>query len=215
MPDAVYTVPGAPFEGAPQSTTYQGSAAHQYLFAAVQSDEWENSGTRHYAEPGQVTSDPSGSLQAIPNLYTDSATNNAPFNPRNNAGVGGWAWYNPNSGFGSLFFGAASDPDVYGDSTPTWSLGPPVNAYPISEVTWLTAWTSYKGNLTGPNFYGSAANATDTGNTVAAYLNWVTKPTGGQAALQSAKVGWEELPSGIVQGTAQLFASEIATPDVG
>ena len=214
MPDAVYTVAGAPFEGAPQSTTYHSSAAHQYLFAAVQSDEWENSGTRHYAEPGQVTTNSSGSLEAIPNLYTGSATNNAWWNPRDNAGVGAWGWYNPNSGFGSLFYGAASDPDVYGDSTPTWSPGPPVNAYPIVEVTWLTAWTRYEGNLSGPSFYASAANATDTGNTVAAYLNWVAKTTGGQAALQSAKIGWEELPSVNVQGTAQLFASEIATSDV-
>ena len=215
MPDAVYTVAGAPFEGAPQSTTYHGSTAHQYLFAAVQSDEWESSGTRHYAEPGQVTTNSNGSLQAIPNLYTGSATNNAWFNPASNSGVGAWGWYNADSGYGNAFYGAASDPDVYGDSAPTWSSGPPVNAYPISEVTWLTAWTRYAGNLSGPDFYASAANATDTGNTVAAYLNWVTKPTGGQAALQSAKVGWEELPSVNVQGIAQLFASEIATPDVG
>jgi hypothetical protein len=219
MPDAVYTVAGAPFEGSPHSTTYHGSAAHQYLFAEVQSDEGEASGTRHYAEPGQVTTNPSGSLEAIPNLYTGSATNTSCGQyPAYNAGVGLWCWYNSgngssNSGYGLFFAGAASDPNVYRDSTPTWSSGPPVNAYPISEVTWLTAWTLYDSSLSGPNFYASAANATDTGNTVAAYLNWVAKTTGGQAAVQSAKVGWEELPSGIV-GFAQLFASEITTSDV-
>jgi hypothetical protein len=47
---------------------------------------------------------------------------------------------------------------------------------------------------------------------VDSYLNWVAKTTGGKAAIQSAKVGFEELPTG-VQGTAQYLASGISTAD--
>jgi hypothetical protein len=210
MPDAVYTVAGEPFEGSPQSTTYHGSAAHQYLFAALQSDEWENSGSRHYSEPGQVTTNPSGSLEAIPNLYTGDAVNGGCGYPSFPGYVGEWCWYQ--SGYGNWFQGSADDPDVYGHSDPTGS-GMPVNGYPISEVTWLTAWNRYDSSLSGAGFYASTANATDTGNTVAAYLNWVAKTTGGQAAIQSAKVGFAELPTSI-QGDAQFYASEIASTDV-
>ncbi len=210
MPDAVYTVAGEPFDGSPQSTTYDGSAAHQYLFAELQSNE-EHSHIRHYAEPGQVTTNPSGSLEAVPNLYTGAAISGECGYPSHHAFVGEWCEHQ--SGYGDWFAGSLSDPDVYGHSHPTRS-GTPVNAYPISEVTWLTAWNRYDSNLSGPTFYGSTANSTDTGNTVAAYLNWVTKPTGGQAAIQSSKVGYAALPTGLIQSEAQLYASEIATTDV-
>jgi hypothetical protein len=210
MPDAVYTVAGEPFEGAPQSTTYQGSAAHQYLFAELQSNE-EHSRTRHYAEPGQVVTNSSGSLEAVPNLYTGSEMSTECGYPSHHAYVGEWCEHQ--SRYGDWFAGSLSDPDVYGHSDAGGS-GAPVNAYPISEVTWLTAWNRYDSSLSGSSFYGSTANATDTGNTVAAYLNWVTKPTGGQSAIQSSKVGFAELPSGFVQSEAQLYASEIATTDV-
>ena len=210
MPDAVYTVAGEPFEGLPQSTTYNGSAAHQYLFAELQSNE-EHSRIRHYAEPGQVTTNPSGSLEAVPNLYTGNAISSGCGYPSHDAFVGEWCEHQ--SDYGDWFAGSLSDPDVYGHSHPTRS-GTPVNAYPLSEVTWLTAWSRYDSNLSGSGFYGSTANSTDTGNTVAAYLNWVTKPTGGQAAIQSSKVGFAELPSGVIQNEAQLYASEIATTDV-
>ena len=210
MPDAVYTVAGEPFEGSPHSTTYGGSAAHQYLFAELQSNE-EHSHIRHYAEPGQVTTNPSGSLEAVPNLYTGAAISGECGYPSHHAFVGEWCEHQ--SGYGDWFAGSLSDPDVYGHSHPTRS-GTPVNAYPIAEVTWLTAWNRYDSNLSGSTFYGSTANSTDTGNTVAAYLNWVTKPTGGQAAIQSSKVGYAALPTGLIQSEAQLYASEIATTDV-
>jgi hypothetical protein len=210
MPDAVYTVGGEPFEGAPQSTTYHGSISHQYLFAELQSNE-QHSSTRHYAEPGQVVTNSSGSMEAVPNLYTGSEMSTECGYPNRHAYVGDWCEHQ--SGYGDWFVGSLSDPDVYGHSAPDGS-GTPVNAYPISEITWLTAWNDYDSSLAGSNFYGSTANATDTGNTVAAYLNWVTKPTGGQSAIQSSKVGFAELPSGFVQSQAQLDASEIATTDV-
>jgi hypothetical protein len=122
-------------------------------------------------------------------------------------------WCEHQSRYGNWFGGSLSDPDVYRHSDSGGS-GTPVNAYPISEITWLTAWNRYDSSLSGSSFYGSTANATDTGNTVAAYLNWVTKPTGGQSAIQSSKVGFAELPTGFVQSEAQLYASEIATTDV-
>jgi hypothetical protein len=210
MPDAVYTVTGDPFEGAPQSTTYHGSAAHQYLFAEVQSNE-EHSLTRHYAEPGQVVTNSSGSMEAVPNLYMGGAMSAQCGYPSHHAYVGEWCEHQ--SRYGNWFAGSLSDPDVYGHSAPAGS-GTPVNAYPISEITWLTAWSRYDSSLSGSSFYGNTTNATDTGNTVAAYLNWVTKPTGGQSAIQSSKVGFAELPSGFVQSEAQMYASEIATTDV-
>ncbi len=210
MPDAVYSVAGEPFEGSPQITTYHGSAAHQYLFAELQSNE-EHSRNRHYAEPGQVTTNPSGSLEAVPNLYTGSAISTACRYPSYRAYVGEWCEHQ--SRYGDWFSGSPSDPDVYGHSNPTRS-GAAVNAYPISEITWLTAWNRYDSTLSGPSFYGSAANATGTGNTVASYLNWVTKTTGGQAAIEGSKVGFAELPNGLIQSEAQLYASEIATTEV-
>ncbi len=210
MPDAVYTIPGDPFDGSPQLTTYHGSAAHQYLFAELQSNE-EHSRIRHYAEPGQVTTNSSGSLEAIPNLYTGSATRDQCGYPSAHAYVGEWCEHR--SSFGDWFAGSLSDPDVYGHSNPTRS-GTPVDAYPISEITWLTAWSRYDSNLSGSSFYGSTTNATDTGNTVAAYLNWLTKTTGGQAAIQGSKVGFAELPNALIQRDAQMAASEIATTDV-
>ena len=210
MPDAVYTVAGEPFEGSPQSTTYRGSAAHQYLFAELQSNE-ENSRIRHYAEPGQVVTNASGSMEAVPNLYTGTGTGTECGPPSYHAYVGEWCEHQ--SGYGDWFAGSLSDPDVYDQSKPT-RFSAPVNAYPISEITWLTAWNRYDSNLSGSSFYGSTANATDTGNTVAAYVNWVTKTTGGQAAIQGSKVGFAELPNGLIQGEAQRYASEIATTDV-
>ncbi len=74
MADAVYTVAGEPFEGAPQVTTYHSSAAHQYLWAALQTDHGQNTSTRHYAEPRQVTAYTSGSLEALTNVYTGNST---------------------------------------------------------------------------------------------------------------------------------------------
>lgn len=68
--DAVFTVPDDIFYPAPQSTTYNGTAPHDFLFAAVQSDE--GSTIRHYANPAQVQQNSSGSLEVVPNLYTEA-----------------------------------------------------------------------------------------------------------------------------------------------
>jgi len=222
MGDAVFAVPGEPFKAAPSLTTYEGSSPHQYLFAAIQTDEG-TTGTRHYAEPGAVGTNGSGSLEAIPNLYTGNDLNfyedpnatslaDCPYTVGpSDEGVGDWCLLNgPN---GQPWEGAASDPDVYRHSAPNGSANQPVNAYPIVEVTYDTAWYYYGAPNSPQSIYGSYTNATNTGNTVASYLNWVTKATGGQAMIDSAKVGWGELPAGM-QPTAAAFASRISSADV-
>jgi hypothetical protein len=188
--DTVFAVPGDSFTPAPQATTYGGSAAHQFLSAGVQSDEGAV-GARHYADPGAVWTNASGALEAIPNLYTGPSSGGCPggYSLTQSDGVGDWCLSYDAQGLqysGSL----ASDPAVYQHSaTPN---EPSVDAYPIAEVAFATGWFAY-GTLT--KLYGTKTNALDTGNTVVSFLEWLTKATGGQAAITSSKVGWERLPS--------------------
>jgi hypothetical protein len=195
LADAAFAVPGNSIKAELQTTTYNGTPSHQYLFAGVQSDEGAT-GTRHYAVPGTVTTNSSGATEAIPNLYTGSSPNfNCSYSLTQTSGVGESCVQS--SPWGATWAGTlASDPAVYTHSAPSDEPGLRVDNYPIVEVTWDVVWTDYSADkLPTPGYYNSPMNATDTGNTVASYIAWITKPTGGQAAIDSAKVGYEELPS--------------------
>jgi hypothetical protein len=181
LADAVFAVPGNPVTPALQTTTYGGSASHQYLYPSVQSDQG-GTGQRQYAEPGTVAT-VAGNLESIPNLYTGDLSNIEGCNAYSltQPAVGNWC-VSTGSDYQSTF---ASDPAVYQHSQG-------VNAYPIAEIAYDVTWG---GVVSNPGFYTTATNARDTENTVASYFAWVAKPTGGQAALTDAKAGWEQLPS--------------------
>jgi hypothetical protein len=203
--DAVYAVPADPFYSAPQNTTYNGSPQHQYLFAAVQSDEG-SPGARHYADPGSVDVNDSGALEAVPNLYAGSTTSvvgdcQIRYALSQTERVGSMCLTFDQQG--DEWEGSLSDPAVYQHSANP--NAPSANVYPIVELAYNTAWTIY--GVLG-DLYVSKTNATDTGNTVLGYLEWVTKPTGGQAAITSSKVGWEQLPSDLA-GLANVLVGDI------
>jgi hypothetical protein len=189
--DAVYTVPADIFYPSPQMTTYNGTAPHDFLFAAVQSDE--GSTVRHYANPAQVQQNSSGSLEVVPNLYTEAVESvtdgcQLAYSLTQVGRVGSLCETHDQNGL--AWEGSLSDPDVYQHSgtSGVWGTG----TYPIVETAYNSAWSSYAGL---GSLYGSPTNASETGNTVLSYLEWATKPTGGQAAIHSSKVGWDELPS--------------------
>jgi hypothetical protein len=204
--DAVYAVPAETFYPAPQATTYNGSAPHDFLFAAVQSDEGSGAATRQYANPAQVQPNSSGSLEVVPNLYTEAVESvtdgcQLAYSLTQVGRVGSLCETHDQDGI--AWEGSLSDPDVYQHSgtSGVWGTG----TYPIVETAYDSAWSTYSalGDL-----YGSPANATETGNTVVSYLEWATKPTGGQAAIHSSKVGWDELPSGVA-GLAHVITGGI------
>jgi hypothetical protein len=207
--DAVYTVPADTFYPAPQATTYDGTAPHDFLSAAVQSDEGSGDANRQYANPAQIQANSSGSFEVVPNLYTGSTTSvvgdcQLPYSLTQVGRVGSLCQTDDQDGV--TWEGSLSDPDVYQHGVTPGMFG--TDAYPIVETAYNSAWSSY---ATLGNLYGSPANATETGNTVKSYLEWATKPTGGQAAIHSSKVGWDELPSSVI-AVAHTLAGGIDGP---
>ena len=231
-------VAGNAFTTKAQTSTYDGSASHDFVIAEIQNNyTGTNSnfsstvtvgGTTYnvysstvvsasspkpvFAAPGTVNTTNPSLITVAPNLYQGNVINaSGLYSLATNTAAGVGLWNAP-GGLGAGFTPTgtwantlADDPNIDGHATSA-------NKYPIAAATYDVAWANYDtpangGSASLESAYGSAAAATQAGNSAIGYLQYLVSPTGGQAAIKAGQIGYAPLPVAVDSAAVTAWQS--------